>query len=394
MFCPECGQKNENSARFCENCGTSLPENRKIKKTKTFTFSKLEITKLKQSITKKQKITYSIVLAIILCCTSFYMYGKIITNPKNIAKNYFLAQMQSDSDTLYDYLDIEKSEFTTKELFKKIVKKDQNPIQLINYKIGKPSISKDGLTATVPISYITKQNNHIQSTSIQLKKTTNKKYVFFNEWKISNTSTITKTGIKLKVVKDSIVKIEGITVDKKYLLKEQSSNFDIYELPSVLTNTYEIKVTLPNQYEMIEEVTFSPFTEQKTINNFSLNEDQISLNKKEFDEIRFHYQYDHDNLSDLKNQYQTLKQAIEKNTFTISNIQFTDIIIKNIDITNQGNLIISFRTNGNYDATYQNGSEPIVVNQSYIDDARFTFQYKDRFYLIETSGLNIYFSKE
>ena len=180
MFCPECGQKNENSARFCENCGTSLPENRKIKKTKTFTFSKLEITKLKQSITKKQKITYSIVLAIILCCTSFYMYGKIITNPKNIAKNYFLAQMQSDSDTLYDYLDIEKSEFTTKELFKKIVKKDQNPIQLINYKIGKPSISKDGLTATVPISYITKQNNHIQSTSIQLKKTTNKKYEFFN----------------------------------------------------------------------------------------------------------------------------------------------------------------------------------------------------------------------
>ena len=162
---------------------------------------------------------------------------------------------------------------------------------------------------------------------------------------------------------------------------------------------------------MIEEVTFSPFTEQKTINNFSLNEDQkqeiqqkiqeelqffyqSALNKKEFDEIRFHYQYDPDNLSDLKNQYQTLKQAIEKNTFTISNIQFTDIIIKNIDITNQGNLIISFRTNGNYDATYQNGSEPIVVNQSYIDDARFTFQYKDRFYLIETSGLNIYFSKE
>ena len=63
-------------------------------------------------------------------------------------------------------------------------------------------------------------DNNDYSENIRLSKTKTKKFLFFDEWKVSITNLKTIDDFELTVMKDSEVTLEGVKVDKKYIEKK------------------------------------------------------------------------------------------------------------------------------------------------------------------------------
>ena len=144
MFCPECGKKNAEEAKFCEFCGAKIDEDSKI----------ILPQKPRKPMKKSTKI---IIIVVTLLVVVLGGGGIILSNnfkPSKIATEYFEALMNNDTDKIYDYIDIPDSEFTTKEIFKKVVETEDTDV--VNYQVVSEEKSSDGLSAQVTFSYTVK----------------------------------------------------------------------------------------------------------------------------------------------------------------------------------------------------------------------------------------------
>ena len=93
MFCGECGTKNEAGSNFCENCGAKL-ENKK----KDSMFSNMS---------KQNKTILKIASGVIVVIIIAFIVLSNMFKPENIAKKFFEATVDGDTDKIYNYLNIE-----------------------------------------------------------------------------------------------------------------------------------------------------------------------------------------------------------------------------------------------------------------------------------------------
>ncbi len=417
MFCGECGTKNEKGAQFCENCGNKLVEE-KTQKTKSASTAKKANneslgTKLKK-MSKKQKILCGVVATIVVVLFTFFTIMSNRLSPKAIAKDYFLAVVNADVDKLYQYSDVEKSEFTTKELFKKFAKDnlDEDGMKISNYKIGKVEKSNDGLTATISISYVEEGDDDPETAKITLVKQKSKKYLFFDNWKISNNMSVldTKKDYQMKVLKDTKVTIEGIDVDKKYIDKDASDEtYDIYKMPVMFTERYSMKLVLPIGFEIEDKMNVSSYSSY----SFRLNEDNLpddvkkqiiettkvglqtlyngAKDQKSFDEVKKSFEFTNSNLEDLKETYEDLIKSLSNTG--LNAIEFTEISISSFDTAEDG-FKAYIKAKYKYTVSYTSGSETKTHDSSSSDNMYIYYSYVDgAFKIIDASSLNTYFSK-
>lgn len=402
MFCGECGTKNESGANFCEKCGVKLINEKKPSKLNT--------------ISKKNKIVLGIIVGILLVFIITFIILNSIFKPDNIAKNFFEATINGDTNKIYNYLNIEDGNFTSKKMFTKIYKdelKDNSDV-ILNYKVTKTEKSDDGLSVDVMISYTEKDKSIPKTTEITLNKAKNKKFLFFDNWVIASENFVTEKDIKLTVAKDSVVTIEGIKLDKKYLdEKESDEDEDVYKLPKMLIGKYSAKVKLSVGLVIEDELNINKYysnyslevtddnipskTSKKIETTIKSNLKTIydaAMNKKSFDEIKSTFNYKKADLTEIKEDYDTLVSNLSNSSTTLTSIDFTDVELTGIDF-DDNEIKVRAKVKYKYEVKYKNYNDEEKTNKSSdYDYLTISFDCVDDDYkMIDTTTLTSYFSK-
>lgn len=449
MFCSECGTKNKKKSLFCENCGHKMEENNSVETEKVIEVSKKDEIKVEskketenkkvqvketneqkkeiikkdnnevenevkqnnvESIKPKNKkhIGLYILIVIIAALVGCYLYFSNLFSPKKVAEEYFNALVNADFDKLYEYFDIENSEFTSKKIFKKSLEDGYEKVAIENYSVEKPK-SKDGLTSTVKISYILTGKKDTESFEVELIKQKDKKMLIFDSWKVKVDNYDVVKDYKFTLPKGSTLEIEGIKVKDKYL--SDNKDMDEYIIPSMFNTSYDIKVKLPMGIEIEDTVfvdnygSYSPKIDleklsEKQINKFekaiknSLEDlyDNAKENKS-WDSIEDDFDYKNADLANLKKAYENLAKSINSSS-TLKSVDFKSIDIKSASINKNGYLLLSFKVVYDYVVEFKSGDETKTNSSNDSDIMDFTYDYVDEEYkLVNASSLNTYFSK-
>lgn len=397
MFCPECGSKNEKYAKFCGECGAKIIDD--SPKAKVIGPSN------KKPMKKKTKIILAII--VIICASLIVFFGVGINKFKasSVAKEYFIALKDKDESKLYKYLDVKDSGFTIKKIFEKVYNGDKENI--INYSVVEEAASADGLNALVTINYTKKGSSKKYSETISLFKEKSKKLFFFDNWKISNESSMLVENNKFNVPKNSELILEGIKVDKKYLKNSKNSEYDTYVIPELFIGKYSVKVILKNGLQLTENVKVDSvgannLTDLKLDNSIekTLEKDLPSIieklygsaiEDKDFSEIKTDYEYEGANLDSFEESY---NHFVDYLSDSLKEFKVTDIDIENIKVTSDGLLYVTVDVDYEYTLNYSFfGEEKNKTDES--DDVMYlTFDYvKDNFKLVDISSMASYFSK-
>ncbi len=415
MFCGECGFKNEPGAKFCAECGKPLNTDEQTEEKKA---PKKVTPKERKPMSKKAKIGWTVGIIIVILLVIGFVIGKNLTDPKKIASDYFEAVINYDSEKLYSYLDVKKSEFTDKKVFTSIVnrmKKDSKEEKVTNYKITKAEKSSSGLSMYVTITYTVEGKTNDQTEHITLTKEKGNKFLFFDNWKIADNTLETVDDFELSVLKDSTVTLEGIKVDKKYIDKDEStSSMDVYKLPALLALPYQMKIELPFGFSLEDELNVSTYSHSQTIH---FNEDNIPtkeknkmvdqakkdlgiiyqgvIDNKNFDDIKSNFEGKNVDLDDLKDTYEELKEDMDSySTTTLKKIEFKDMELRDLELDDDGYLTMYLYGKYNYTISYDEDGETKEKSNSSSDGIYVSYSYVDNAYhLVDASSLPTYFSK-
>lgn len=392
MFCPKCGKKNADNAKFCEFCGAEIKEEEKIILPKT---AKKKISKKNLTI-----IIISVVLLIILVGG-----GLILSNnfkPSTVALNYFKAITDADSDKVYDYISVPKSEFTTKKIFSEVTLDDE--VNVVNYKVVSEDVSADNLSAQVKISYTLEGRQTPLTQTIYLVKDKKNKFLIFPNWKISEGSSLIKENYEISIFKDSTLKLEGIEVGKKYLKKSDDSNYDTYVIPALFKGEYDIEVTLKNG--LVARSKLDVDNKSTKIDDFVLNDKnedelqktvkedldklyQAGIDGKSFDDIKGDFEYKDSKLDDLEDAYNMFERLLSNSG--LRKIEFNEVNVEKISITEDGLLYVTVGADYEYTAKAYLSDDDVVKTDD--DTLYLTFDYNDGFKLVDMSSLVTSFSR-
>ena len=196
MFCEKCGTKNEDNSRFCEECGAALEVGGGCDGVKsvsdspqknTFTAPKLSDTMSetpfnnnslpkaeKKPMSTKNKIILVAIAVLIILCGSLYSFGKIATAPEKIVEKYFENISAQKYEEAYEYMDIESNEFTTKDMFVKVMenRNGEKEADILNYTI-KENVENNPLMRKYTITYTQKGNSNTSTINVTLIKQIN-----------------------------------------------------------------------------------------------------------------------------------------------------------------------------------------------------------------------------
>lgn len=401
MFCEECGTKNVNGSQFCENCGHKLQQPEKVVKEK----------KPRKKLGIK---TYIIIGAIALIIVAYFV-GSFLTSPKRIAETYFKAISNVDVDTVYGFLETGNSEFTTKEVFNKVIGDiDSKKMKIVNYTISDMKKETSGMTGTVTITYLIDGETESDTMEITFVKDKSKKYLIYDNWKIQIDGYKLVDDYTVQVMKGSIVEIEGIKLDSKYLNNDESTNaIDVYSMPSLFNTTYNIKVTLPigittedtmNVYsgskytlDYISKSDISDETKTKITNKSKEVIQSIytnALEGKSWDDIKSTYEITDVDISTVKTAYENLAASLLTASNKLTSIEYTSVEISSLTINNDNTLNLTLKGSYKYAIKYDYLGEEKTHEDTDYDYFYVTLGYLNgEFYVSDISSLETYFSR-
>lgn len=404
MFCGECGTKNKKGAQFCENCGAKME-----------TPKKEVFVKENKPMTKKNKIITGIVGLVAMIVIALCIFLGSLTSPKNIAEKVFNATVNYDFDTIYKYLNVEDSEFTSKEMFNKVMTSnydiEDKPV-IVNYSVGEPVISDDKMSATVTITYMMKDKDKSDTFDVKLVKDKNKKWLFFDNWLVNTKGIDVAKNYKIEVAKGSTISVEGIALSSNYLNSEESNeNYDVYVIPSIFEARYEVNITLPIGLQVTSKMNVydnGSYKYRMSLNDLTneVKDNLISISKsslqtlydgvkeqKSFDDIKSNFEYENGDLTTLKSDYENLVNSIGP-SIKLTTITFKEIKISDVNITSENKLKLYLKVSYDYSVSYESSGETKTHDSNDYDYLYLTFDYVNGNYkLVDTSSLITYFSK-
>ncbi|MEG0771104.1 MAG: zinc ribbon domain-containing protein, partial [Clostridia bacterium] len=238
MYCEQCGRANEDGSKFCEGCGAVLEtennvnnpgvqiENQyfngqvatqnKMQPVNTYAapayvYNTAVAPKVKKPITVKQKIIMILIGIIVVAAVVFFGVCYTMSNPENTVKDFFNSTVAHDFSKSYDCLDITQGEFTTKDMFIKMMEnkaKGMPKKEILNYNIKEVDANKalngiyesasspksaykntsntsSGLMKYYTVEYTEKGSSSAQTGSIILIKQKSKSWLFFDSYKVA-----------------------------------------------------------------------------------------------------------------------------------------------------------------------------------------------------------------
>lgn len=392
MFCPKCGKKNKEEAQFCEFCGTKVAEESKVILPK----------KPRKPMSKKSKIIIVVVAFLVLVLGGGGMFLSSNYTPSKVAEGYFVALMNDDTNKLYDYINVPDSEFTSKKIFNEVVDNDDK--DLVNYQVVSEQVSNDGLSAQVKISYTLEGRQTPLEKTIYLVKDKKNKMLIFDNWKISEGSSLTEEDYEITIFKGATLTLEGIEVSEKYKKDSDSTRYDTYIIPTLFKGDYDVQVTLKNGLTTKSKIDVSGYS--STINTFELSDKdeknlenaigenvnklyKSAIDSKSFSDIKKEFEYKDSDLTDLEDAYDSFARSIKNSE--LKSYELTDVDVDRLSITDDGYLYVTVSLEYKYSVKDYFSDD--IVSDSADDMAYLTFDYDNGFKLVDMTSLATYFSR-
>ena len=238
MICNNCGTKNENDAVHCKKCEKNL-----INKEKKSIFDRID------SLSNTIKKLLFILLFIAIVVAGIYFGLRYVYGPRKTVENYMNAIIDKDYDKIVDYAlgDEDLTFIDKKEVEKEIKENIEEQEEIRNYDITKIKYKDNELRAIAKVSVIY-ANDKTDDIEIELINRGSRN-VFKNKWKIISDNLIDinlEKNYNVAVPKGSSITVDGIKVDKKYLLKDNNKykGLDLYELPVILSGTHKLSLVI------------------------------------------------------------------------------------------------------------------------------------------------------
>lgn len=433
MFCGECGTKNTGASQFCENCGAKLagaPEQQVSPSPVEGTVNNVQpnnvqnqmpntqvmATQPAKPMSKKTKLILTIIAVIAVIFGGAYYYVGTLVTPEKVAEDYFNALVELDAKKIYKFLQVEDTEFTTEEMFEKVIKNTTNKdskMEIVNYEVG--SVKYDDLTkmtAKVTITYVEKDKDKSQTVDVKLAKGKDKKWLFYDEWLVVTTAYEVKTDVTVKVDKGATVKVEGVKLNKKYLDEESSSSYsDYYKVPAMFGGKYKFNVKYTNGLETEELVNVASGGYYASLSASSLTKKvKAEINKqmaadvqliydsviakKTFDEIKSNFEYTDGDLTNLTSAYNTLAKDLAAASSQLTKIKVNESDISSIYQNSNGSLSMSTTFKYDYTVSYQSNGQAQTHSDNTTNYVTFTYQRVDgKYKLTNIKYLKTYFSR-
>ena len=433
MFCGECGTKNTGTSQFCENCGAKLagaPEQQVSPSQVEGTVNNVQpnnvqnqmpntqvmATQPAKPMSKKTKLILTIIAVVAVIFGGAYYYVGTLVTPEKVAEDYFNALVELDAKKIYKFLQVEDTEFTTEEMFEKVIKNttDKNSkMEIVNYEVG--SVKYDDLTkmtAKVTITYVEKDKDKSQTVDVKLAKGKDKKWLFYDEWLVVTTAYEVKTDVTVKVDKGATVKVEGVKLNKKYLDEESSSSYsDYYKVPAMFGGKYKFNVKYTNGLETEELVNVASGGYYASLSASSLTKKvKAEINKqmaadvqliydsviakKTFDEIKSNFEYTDGDLTNLTSAYNTLAKDLAAASSQLTKLKVNESDISSIYSNSDGSLSMSTTFKYDYTVSYQSNGQAQTHSDNTTNYVTFTYQRVDgKYKLTNIKYLKTYFSR-
>lgn len=238
MICNNCGTKNENDAVHCKKCGKNL-----INKEKKSIFDRID------SLSNTIKKLLFILLFIAIIVAGIYFGLRYVYGPRKTVENYMNAIIDKDYDKIVDYAlgDEDLTFIDKKEVEKEIKENLEEQEEIRNYDITRIKYKDNELRAIAKVSVVY-ANDKTDDIEIELINRGSRN-VFKNKWKIISDNLIDinlEKNYNVAVPKGSSITVDGIKVDKKYLLKDNNKykGLDLYELPVILSGTHKLSLVI------------------------------------------------------------------------------------------------------------------------------------------------------
>lgn len=433
MFCGECGTKNTGASQFCENCGAKLagaPEQQASPSTTEGTVNNVQpnnvqnqmpntqvmATQPAKPMSKKTKLILTIIAVIAVIFGGAYYYVGTLVTPEKVAEDYFNALVELDAKKIYKFLQVEDTEFTTEEMFEKVIKNTTNKdskMEIVNYEVG--SVKYDDLTkmtAKVTITYVEKDKDKSQTVDVKLAKGKDKKWLFYDEWLVVTTAYEVKNDVTVKVDKGATVKVEGVKLNKKYLDEESSSSYsDYYKVPAMFGGKYKFNVKYKNGLETEELVNVASGGYYASLSASSLTKKtKAEINKqmaadvqliydsviakKTFDEIKSNFEYTDGDLTNLTSAYNTLAADLAAASSQLTKIKVNESDVSSIYLNSDDSLSMSTTFKYDYTVSYQSNGQAQTHSDNTTNYVTFTYQkVEGKYKLTNIKYLKTYFSR-
>lgn len=310
MYCKNCGAENEDSMKFCVNCGMEISSNDTDLPDKSIseTTQNTVTNTVPHKMSKKTKCIVIIIAVILLLIAVVYKICSGLMSPERLVTKYINAQAAGNYSELYGMLDIPDGEFTTKSQFVDTLERsaeDAEQVSVKNINVTEASAtdlsntSKYYFTKAYDKAYRVTYSNQEQKTVFLSMQ----KGMLFDKYKVLPTEYLIEY-YTVCMPPYANAAFDGIQLSDSNTKKRTVNNKTEYKLNNLFNGKHNITVS-------------APFAEETDVTaEADLSDDKIDCNN--YLKVR----------QDVKEEMQKLAEEALKTVYdaTTANKDFSEIV--------------------------------------------------------------------
>lgn len=359
MFCENCGTECSDKQVFCENCGAKLSvsdtpffeESKPVQPSYIQAGNQVEYNTNnpmpKKSLSKSAVIVITELLILFGMLYFLVPYIKHKFSAEHKAEQYFVALANGDYDKVYSLFNIDQNEEKNMLLNKdslKYYRDYQGMSDILNYKVSENESgisNKNDLRKEVEISFTDKESSGEHYFSVNLVKEADKKFFFFDNWRVDYTNIIA-SDIRVDILKDAKLKIDGKEIPEEYKIDEGSVDRTTFIIPKLFIGKHELEaakngmdtlridrdILYGNDIISMENMLLS----KEAVDNLQVlavdNMKRIytaAANGDSFDKIKEIFVTDEESLSSIKQSYESLVNAFNNDSQIIKKFNISKV---------------------------------------------------------------------
>ena len=278
------------------------------------------------------------------------------------AQKYFVSVANDDIKTAFELTDIKKSDLVNEDTFENYLAQQTDYGHAKSYKVT--SDFQDDIYQIVNIDYESSISGNTSSCYVKMIGDSKKKMGIFDTWKVSMGDIFTN-NYKIIVLKGAKVTFDGIELKDSYKSNDKDYDmniYDVYVLPQIFTGQHQIDVTLEG-YNPVSKTseTYSGDGQNVHVSDMVMTEEYVkSIENTVYQNLKTIYAsaltgqsfeslpitFYSENMSDIKNEYEDLKEYLNQTDKMVDSIDFKNIRIASS--TDGGYISVSF----DYDIKY------------------------------------------
>lgn len=309
-YCPMCGTGNEDSALFCENCGSRLdgaagtqpgqnvqngpvkpqpgqeqpvkpqPRQEKPRQEQPVKPQPKPQPKQKGQI-KLSGIHIAVIIeavCLVAAVAAFFFAGWYRYSPQTAAKQYFNAYAAHDWAGVYSMLELPEGGFLQESQFEEIMENSQIP-DITNFSVMPLEGGDEGIVRNFNVEYST-SGQGVSNYVITLVKQSDRALFLFDRWKVSSAGMLAD-GYPVTVPAGAKVAVDGVELTDEYKTQNGDGS-DVYQI-SIFNGVHSISVAVP-WCEVYEE-SFDTSSGGTYVDSLSLSEDGKAALESKMQEV-------------------------------------------------------------------------------------------------------------